>query len=292
MRYYDYIIADTRIRCNRDLVAIGLNGFKPFFTESHSATSTATIIIDKNNTLSVEGQEISTSYLTEANSDCRFIRTPHGYSYIVVRRDTPQYKANFNIDTDNNLITCNIALQDNIDLSILRFGIWVMFGIVIAPLRGIAIHSSAIAYNDFCALFLGESGTGKSTHTRLWRENIEGAHLLNDDSPILRVIDGKLYAYGSPWSGKTPCYINRRLPIAGLVRLSQAPYNEIKRINTLMAIGALLPSCPHIFSDDDTLQDELCITLGEVITLAPVYTLACLPDRAAAELSCATLFES
>ena len=165
-----------------------------------------------------------------------------------------------------------------------------IYSITIAPLRGIAIHSSAIAYEGRSALFLGESGTGKSTHTRLWRENIEGAHLLNDDSPILRVVDGTPYAYGSPWSGKTPCYKNKRLPLAGLVRLSQAPHNKIKRVNTLLAIGALLPSCPHILATDDTLQDEICTTLSQVIATTPVYRLECLPDAEAAALSCKTLF--
>ena len=44
--------------------------------------------------------------------------------------------------------------------------------------------------------FLGESGTGKSTHTRLWRENIAGSKLLNDDSPIVRYEEGGVWVYG------------------------------------------------------------------------------------------------
>jgi hypothetical protein len=51
-----------------------------------------------------------------------------------------------------------------------------------------------------------------------------------------------------------------------------------------------LPSCPHIFAEDNTLQDELCTTLGEVITHTPVYHLECLPNAEAAELSHSTLF--
>ena len=57
------------------------------------------------------------------------------------------------------------------------------------------LHSVMVVKDGKAVLCLGESGTGKSTHTRLWRENIEGAHLLNDDSPILRVVDGTPYAY-------------------------------------------------------------------------------------------------
>lgn len=290
MRYYDYIIADVRIRTDRDLVKLGLVGFKPFAVECDNTPAAATISIIEKAAEFPDGTVISSSYLRDADSDGCFMRTAKGYAYIVTRNDCKSDKAIFYIDCNNNQIYCNIKINDKIDLSILRFGLWVMFGIVAAPLRGIAIHSSAIAYNGYSALFLGESGTGKSTHTRLWRENIEGAHLLNDDSPILRIVDDTPYVYGSPWSGKTPCYINKRLPLAGLVRLSQAPYNKMERVRPLLAIGALLPSCPHIFTKDEYLQDELCTTLDKVITHSPVYRLECLPDVAAAELSHKILF--
>ena len=291
MRYYDYIIADIRLRTDRDLVGLGFIGFKPFAVECDNVPAVATITIAEEEDIIPDGEVVSSSYLRDADSDGCFMRTTNGYAYIVTRHDNKSGKAIFNIDFNNNQIYCNIQIKDKVDLSILRFGIWVMFGIVIAPLRGIAIHASAIAHDGHAVLFLGESGTGKSTHARLWRENIEGAHLLNDDSPILRIVDGTPYVYGSPWSGKTPCYRNKRLPLAGLVRLSQAPYNRMERVRPLLAIGALLPSCPHIFTKDEHLQDELCTTLGEVITHTPVYRLECLPDAAAAELSHNTLFK-
>ena len=290
MREYDYIIADVRLRCSHDLVALGLNGFKPFAVDADASSPCTTITLHNSAAPNIDGVVIERSHLSETNSESTLLRTIDGYAYTIERSDIGGYKASFYINTNNSHIDCYIAVRDSIDRAILRFGLWVMFGIVIAPLRGIAIHSSAIAYRDHAALFLGESGTGKSTHTRLWREYIEGAHLLNDDSPIVRIIDGTPYVYGSPWSGKTPCYINKRLPIAGIVRLSQAPHNKICRVNRLMAIGILLPSCPYTFAKDERLQDEICTTLGEVIAQTPIYTLECLPNKAAAELSCTTLY--
>ena len=287
--FHDYIIADVRLRCNYDLASI-IKGFKPFEVEADDTAPVATITLHNAPATEICGTTLASSYLAEANADGEFIRTERGYAYIVTRRDNIANKALFEIDYSTKLINCYVELNDNVDISVLRFGLWVMYGIVIAPMRGIAIHSSTIEWNGRCALFLGESGTGKSTHTRLWRENIEGARLLNDDSPIIRVMNGSVNVYGSPWSGKTPCYINRHFPIAGFVRLSQAPHNKIKRLNALVAIGALLPSCPHIFAEDNTLQDELCTTLSEVISMTPVYTLACLPNAEAAQLSHSTLF--
>lgn len=289
MRYYDYIIAEVGLRSNYNIASI-IKGFKPFEVEGRHIMPTATIEIHSNHATRIEGTPLSTTLLTEANADSTLYRTRYGYCYEVIRQDVSSHKATFHIDTLNNHIDCYIEINDIVDASILRFGLWVMFGIVIAPMRGIAIHSSTIEWNNRCVLFLGESGTGKSTHTRLWIDNIEGARLLNDDSPIIRIVDGDIRVYGSPWSGKTPCYINRSFPIAGFVRLSQAPHNKIQRLSSLVAIGALLPSCSNLYAHDIRLQDEICRTLGEVITATPVYGLECLPNAEAAHLSHSTLF--
>ena len=172
---------------------------------------------------------------------------------------------------------------------LLRFACWIAYGVAAAPLGTVAIHTSTICYQGKVVLFLGESGTGKSTHTRLWRENIEGAVLLNDDSPILRIIDGKPWVYGSPWSGKTPCYKNESYPLAACVRLSQAPFNKIEQLNVAQGYGALHPSCPPCFAYDDALYDSISGTLSNLLSNVPVYHLSCLPDAAAARLSCETI---
>ena len=69
-----------------------------------------------------------------------------------------------------------------IESSRLRFILWLAFNLFSVPLGIMAIHSSTIVCKGKANLFLGESGTGKSTHTRLWLNNIEGSRLLNDDS--------------------------------------------------------------------------------------------------------------
>lgn len=184
----------------------------------------------------------------------------------------------------------NFFISGNLDQDMLRFALWIGLGIFMSKHGAVAIHCSAILYKERVTIFLGESGTGKSTHTRLWRESIQGASLLNDDSPIVREIDGKVWVYGSPWSGKTPCYRSERYELAGCVRLSQAPYNKITRLNVLQAYSALHPSAPPQFAYNEDLYDGISKTLGEIILKAPVYHLACLPNTEAAELSCKTIF--
>lgn len=183
-----------------------------------------------------------------------------------------------------------VYLYGSYSLSLLRFALWVGYGIMTARADTVAVHSSCIVYREKAVLFLGESGTGKSTHTRLWRENIPGCELLNDDSPVVRCEQGQIRVYGSPWSGKTPCYKAASYPLAGCVRLSQAPRNSIRRLDTLQAYAALHPSFPPEFAYDESLYDGVSTLLSMMLRSVPVYHLECLPDREAAELACRTLY--
>ena len=184
-----------------------------------------------------------------------------------------------------------VMVSGNMSAMLLRFALWVGLGLMVVPFDTVAVHSSCIVCKDKAVLFLGESGTGKSTHTRLWQDNIEGAFLLNDDSPFIRVEDGKVWAYGSPWSGKTPCYRQERYELKACVRLSQAPYNQIERLGVLQAYGAIHPSCPPEFAYDNRLYDHISGFISKLLSSVPFYHLACLPDKEAAQLSFKTVFE-
>lgn len=291
MRYYDYIIAEIRLRSDIDIAAAGIRGFKPFEVEFDSeavADCTFTSNEELRRDEFVIERHLSDFYAAEAQAECKLWKTTTGYLYAVKRHDNEREML-YHIDLSTHHIVGNTVCHDTLDISQMRFAMWVMFGVVLSENRAIAIHSSTIEKQGRCILFLGESGTGKSTHTRLWRENIEDAHLLNDDSPIIRLKDGEARVYGSPWSGKTPCYRNLSYPIAGFCRLSQAPHNIIRKLPTIAAIGALLPSCPPAFAHDDYLQDLICSTLGEILRRVPTYHLECLPNKEAAELSYSTI---
>ncbi len=289
----EYNIANYTLRTegkHSDIAACGLRSFKVFEVEPHTDLE-ADMILRLDSTLDKENYPI-TKMLLEFDFEnmyatCSLARYATGYRYTLYRNGKTYL---FVKEDDSNLVESNIGCEERVDVALLRFGIWIMFGIVIAPLGGIAIHSSVNVKDGKALLCLGESGTGKSTHTRLWRENIEGSWLLNDDSPIIRMVEGKAVAFGSPWSGKTPCYINDSAPIVGFLRLSQAPHNKIHRLSALSAIGALLPSCPPAFAHDDTLQDHICNTLSNMIACTPAYHLECLPNAEAAQLSYSTIY--
>lgn len=159
------------------------------------------------------------------------------------------------------------------------------------PHKTLLIHSSVIEKDGRGVMCLGESGTGKSTHTQLWLDHIEGTTRLNDDGPVVRVMEsGEVRVYGSPWSGKGAVYRAEWRAIAGFLRLSQAPENRIQKLGRIGAFGALLPSTLPTLQKEERTLDQICGALSEMIVSVPAYALACLPDAAAAHLSYTTIF--
>ena len=157
-----------------------------------------------------------------------------------------------------------------------------------AKLDTLLIHASTIKYEGKGYLFLGKSGTGKSTHSHLWLEHIEGSELLNDDNPIIRILNGNVYVYGSSWSGKTNCYRNIRIPVGGIVRLHQAPFNRISPLSGIKAYATILPSCSCMKWNHE-MAETIHSTISKVIERIPIYSLECLPNQEAAHLSFETL---
>ena len=157
--------------------------------------------------------------------------------------------------------------------------------------RGILeVHASVIKYEGRGYLFLAKSGTGKSTQSRMWLENIEGATLLNDDNPIVRVSGDQVVVYGSPWSGKTPCYINDRCPVGGFVLIRRAQSNRITRLGIVEAYANLYSSCSGL-RQDRRMADGLHSSLEKAVCSVPSYVLDCLPDADAARVCCKGVLE-
>ena len=145
------------------------------------------------------------------------------------------------------------------------------------------MHASVIRHQGKGYLMTAPSGTGKSTHTRLWYDNIPGCDLMNDDNPVVRIVDGEAIVYGSPWSGKTPCYRNIQAPVGGIVRIQQRPENTIRKFSSLEAFSNLLPAISNM-KWDKRVYNGICDGISELIRLCGMYELGCLPDAAAAHL--------
>lgn len=104
----------------------------------------------------------------------------------------------------------------------------------------ILFHSSAIEADGFAYLFTAPSGTGKSTHARLWRNYLgERAQMINDDKPLIRVSDGMISVYGTPWDGKHRLSRNVCVPVKAICLLERGENNIIEEIEGGSAIPVL-----------------------------------------------------
>lgn len=159
----------------------------------------------------------------------------------------------------------------------------VLFALATADQQTALFHAAVVSHQGRAYLFLGPSGTGKSTHARLWLKYIEGSELVNDDNPVVRIERKTAVVYGSPWSGKTPCYRNVSYTLAGIVMLSQAPFNKIQRLSGIHAYVAIMESISGK-RWDERIADGLHHTENELASTVPMWHLECLPDEAAARL--------
>ena len=157
-----------------------------------------------------------------------------------------------------------------------------LYAFASAPLRTLEMHASMVGNSGKAFLFLAPSGTGKSTHSRMWLENVPGTELMNDDNPVVRIWpDGRAVAYGSPWSGKTPCYRNVEAPVGAFVKISRCTENRIARLDVFESYAELYSSSSGL-KTDPAMADALHETLEAAATTVPCYVMDCLPDAAAA----------
>jgi len=152
----------------------------------------------------------------------------------------------------------------------------------------VLIHASCVRCGGKAYPFVAKSGTGKSTHVSLWLKHIEGCDLMNDDNPIVRMIDGKPMLFGSPWSGKTPCYRDTCAPLGAVTRIDRADANSLDKLTGVQAFANLLPCCSSMKWDTDIYRN-VCDTVTSIVETTPIYILHCLPNEEAARLCHATL---
>ena len=148
----------------------------------------------------------------------------------------------------------------------------------------VLFHGSVIAVDGIGYLFTAKSGTGKSTHTRLWREYFGNrAVMVNDDKPLLKITDSEVVAYGTPYNGKHRLGTNTSVPLKAICILTRSADNHIERITREQAYTMLLQ---QVYRPADMLKMaktlELVDRLADSIKL---YRLGCNMDISAAKVA-------
>ena len=222
-------------------------------------------------------------FLEESANDMgytRLMRTDSGYRFTI--RYTEQGTEHV-MQTNRRFSAVQAAIDwsDPYAGMVLCSMLRMAYSLAVVYHRAVSIHASVVCLEGKAYLFMGKSGTGKSTHAALWVKTFEGCELLNDDNPTIRLTDEGVMVYGTPWSGKTPCYKNRSCSLAGMVRLRQAKQNRFMRQEDIAAFITILPGCSVVRKDEEH-YDALCATLIEMTGSIRTGVLDCLPDQEAA----------
>lgn len=180
---------------------------------------------------------------------------------------------------------CRCAIRG--DMAVRHFAInsvlMLVYAFSAAFRETLLVHASVVRHAGRAYAFTAESGTGKSTQVANWLMNIEGCDLINDDNPIIRLVDGFPTLYGSPWSGKTACYRNVSVPLGAVLKIERDTRNHVEPLSPVSAFAVLLTACSAIRSDEE-IYHRLCDTVSALVGKVTMATLHCLPDAASARV--------
>lgn len=208
-----------------------------------------------------------------------------GYQFII--RDVKGYDCCL-LQSNEDFSQCYCALNGNYDMRCYGLNNALMLATAFAGSfhSMLLIHASLVRHRGHGYAFIAKSGTGKSTQVSNWLRYIPDCDLMNDDNPIVRVVGDESFIYGSPWSGKTPCYRSVKAPLGAITRIDRATANSVERLSAVEAFASVLPSCSSM-KWDSQIYDGICSTVARVVETTGIYILHCLPDRESAEVCCA-----
>ena len=146
------------------------------------------------------------------------------------------------------------------------------------------LHGSTVALDGQAYLFTAPCGTGKSTHTRLWRELFgDRAVMVNDDKPFLRVTPSGIFACGSPWNGKHGLSTNVCVPLRGICLLRRGEENWIQRADAKQLIDFLRDQV-HMPTDTSLMEKSLSL-LEQLTETVPLWEMRCNKELDAAKVA-------
>lgn len=216
-----------------------------------------------------DGGYASFDYNTDLEQCLATVRADKAWADIRVQL----YDVKKNLGTDTTYLLLNMLGE--------------IFRFIILKRDGIVIHASSIAYHGNGLLFSAPSGTGKSTHTGLWKKYYPDTVILNDDTPAIRLREGTPWLYGTPWSGKTELNCNENVQLKGIIFLRQSPVNRIEKLDIGRTMGYLINEIRLPLDKD--LMDETLRIVGDILEKVPAYILHCNMEREAVDLVKGTL---
>lgn len=159
----------------------------------------------------------------------------------------------------------------------------------LCTLNTLLLHASYVDYNGNGIIFTGPSGVGKTTQAELWHK-YRNATIVNGDKVFIRIVDDKVYAYGSPWKGSSDYSINYKSELKGIIVLSQSNKNSIRKLNSIEATQLFLP---HVFMPrwSENCMLQLFSSLNLLLEKTPIWLLKCNLEEEAINITEKAIFE-
>lgn len=154
--------------------------------------------------------------------------------------------------------------------------------------QAIIFHSSAVMVDNKAYLFTAPSGTGKSTHVRLWQKLLgDKAVIINDDKPIIRYVGGEFFVYGTPWNGKHRLDTNTKAKVHAICSIYQAKENKIEKADLSEMLITILNQTVRPTELDK--MDKLLGIIDRLLSKVNLYKLGCNISLDSARLSFNTM---
>lgn len=218
-----------------------------------------------------ETKEFCRDYLTDENADVT----------LTVTQNDIDFERNMSVITCERKGVYGIELSDKF---LETLAVYRKIADKIQDFDTLLMHGSAIAVDGVCYIFIAKSGTGKSTHTRLWREYFgDRAIMVNDDKPLIKITNDQINVFGTPWNGKHKLGHNISVPLKSICILNRDISNHIETVSKRNAWMFLLQ---QTYRPDDVIgTGKVLKLLDTVASRVQLYSLGCNMDAEAVKVS-------
>lgn len=272
---------------SRDLSGMMAN-YAPFATDDSAAPLITLTLLD-HKPAEPEAQQVAQRTVDTGNGHTTIRRYADG-SYLFLIR-TPRERPCALFRASHDFTQCAVALRGNDSEQCFALNNVIMLAYAFAAVAHdtLLVHASVVRHKGRAIAFTAESGTGKSTQVANWMRTIPGCDIINDDNPVLRLMpDGAITLYGSPWSGKTPCYRNTSAPLAALLLIERDTTTHVEPQPPLQRFATLLTACSAMKWDEHLFQ-QLSTTVAAVAGKLDILTLHCTKEPESASVCLGSL---
>lgn len=266
-----------------------LPSFTPFIVDdhdrSHEAEATMQMYLDNNTATEESDNDRMRQFVRDVDTGNGITRVERysdgGYRFLIHSADGKEC-ALLTSSADFTQCHCTLLARTEIWQSFaLNNTMMLSYAFSTAAQETLLLHASVVRCQGKAYAFTAPSGTGKSTQVANWLRAIDGCDLINDDNPIIRMIDGKPVLYGSPWSGKTPCYRNVEAPLGAVIKIERADSDYTTPLSPLQAFSTLITACSSMKWDEE-IHDKTCQTISAIVGSTKMMALHCTPHTSSA----------